>query len=91
MTKPVPKYVVYYRVSTRRQGRSGLGLKGQQNAVHAFLDGSKSRIVAEYTEIESGRRGTTAPSSEKPSNRRRRAMPRCWWPSLTGYRETCIL
>ena len=54
--KDTPKYVVYYRVSTKRQGRSGLGLKGQENAVMAFLNGSKSRIVAEYTEIESGKR-----------------------------------
>ena len=54
--KGTPKYVIYYRVSTKRQGRSGLGLRGQKNAVLAFLNGSKSRIVAEYTEIESGKR-----------------------------------
>ena len=60
-SKGTTKYVVYYRVSTRREGRSGLGLRGQKNAVLAFLDGSKSRIVAEYTEIESGKRDDDRP------------------------------
>lgn len=47
------KYVAYYRVSTQRQGASGLGLEAQQRAVQAFANGS---VIASYTEIESGRR-----------------------------------
>jgi DNA invertase Pin-like site-specific DNA recombinase len=46
------KYVAYYRVSTRAQGDSGLGLEAQKSAVANFVKGS---IVAEYTEIESGK------------------------------------
>lgn len=42
----------YYRVSTDRQGQSGLGLEAQQAAVHAFLNGSPS---AEFVEVESGK------------------------------------
>ena len=45
-------YVAYYRVSTRGQGESGLGLEGQRTAVAGFVRGS---IVAEFTEVESGR------------------------------------
>jgi DNA invertase Pin-like site-specific DNA recombinase len=50
------KFVAYYRVSTERQGRSGLGLEGQQAAVANYLNGGNWRIVAEFTEVESGRR-----------------------------------
>jgi len=49
-------YVAYYRCSTERQGKSGLGLEAQQTAVAEYLKGSGGRLLAEYTEIESGRR-----------------------------------
>ena len=47
-------YVVYYRVSTERQGRSGLGLDAQRSMVERFLT-STDTIIAEFTEIESGK------------------------------------
>jgi DNA invertase Pin-like site-specific DNA recombinase len=50
------KFVAYYRVSTQRQGRSGLGLEAQQEAVRNHLDGGDWRIVAEFMEVESGKR-----------------------------------
>jgi DNA invertase Pin-like site-specific DNA recombinase len=50
------KFVAYYRVSTERQGRSGLGLEAQRAAVANYLNGGDWRIVAEFTEVESGRR-----------------------------------
>jgi hypothetical protein len=50
------KFVAYYRVSTQRQGRSGLGLEAQQTAVRDFLNGDDWRLVAEVTEVESGKR-----------------------------------
>lgn len=46
-------YVAYYRVSTRRQARSGLGLDAQKDVVNAFV-GNADRIVGEFTEIVSG-------------------------------------
>jgi DNA invertase Pin-like site-specific DNA recombinase len=49
------KFVAYYRVSTRRQGRSGLGLEAQRSAVTTYLNGGKWEITAEFTEVESGR------------------------------------
>ncbi|WP_236775324.1 recombinase family protein [Agrobacterium tumefaciens] len=52
---PMTDYIAYYRVSTQRQGQSGLGLEAQQKAVQGFLQAS-DKIVAEYTEIESGKR-----------------------------------
>src|ERR1700732_5049789 len=52
----VGKYVAYYRVSTARQGRSGLGLEAQQGAVASYLNGGSWRLLAEFTEIETGKR-----------------------------------
>ena len=48
------KLLAYYRVSTRKQGQSGLGLEAQQRAVETFA--ADAVIVKTYTEIESGRR-----------------------------------
>jgi DNA invertase Pin-like site-specific DNA recombinase len=50
------KFIAYYRVSTQRQGRSGLGLEAQQTAVRDYLNGGDWRLVAELTEVESGKR-----------------------------------
>ena len=50
------RVVAYYRVSTDQQGRSGLGLEAQQHSVRALCDGRGWQIVAEYTEVESGKR-----------------------------------
>jgi DNA invertase Pin-like site-specific DNA recombinase len=50
------KFIAYYRVSTQRQGRSGLGLEAQQSAVRDYLNGGDWRLVAELTEVESGKR-----------------------------------
>jgi len=50
------KAVAYYRVSTTAQGRSGLGLEAQRAAVDTFCRGRECQLLAEYTEVESGRR-----------------------------------
>jgi DNA invertase Pin-like site-specific DNA recombinase len=47
--------VVYYRVSTRQQKRSGLGLLAQQDSAHRYIKANPARVLAELTEIESGR------------------------------------
>jgi DNA invertase Pin-like site-specific DNA recombinase len=49
-------YVAYYRVSTKRQRRSGLGLEAQRQAVHRYLDGGDWKLIEEFVEAESGRR-----------------------------------
>ena len=49
------KLVAYYRVSTKRQGRSGLGLAAQQSAVQDYANG-RGNVIAEYTEIETGKK-----------------------------------
>ncbi len=49
-------YVGYYRVSTDRQGRSGLGLEAQRAAVAGYLDGGNWTLLDTFTEVESGRR-----------------------------------
>jgi DNA invertase Pin-like site-specific DNA recombinase len=53
--KPALRFVAYYRVSTAQQGRSGLGLDAQREAVRAFMDGSAGTLAEEFTEIESGK------------------------------------
>ncbi len=49
------RFVAYYRASTDKQGRSKLGLEAQRNAVQGFLAGGRSELIAEFTEIESGK------------------------------------
>jgi len=51
--RPMTQYIAYYRVSTSAQGRSGLGLEAQRQAVHSFIG---SPPAPEFTEIESGKR-----------------------------------
>ena len=50
------KFVSYLRVSTDRQGRSGLGVEAQREAVARYLDAGNWKLVAEYVETESGKR-----------------------------------
>ena len=49
------KYVAYYRVSTQKQGNSGLGLQAQKNAVSNHIN-EKGNLVGEFTEVETGTR-----------------------------------
>lgn len=49
------KIVTYTRVSTGKQGRSGLGLEGQEAAIAAFAAANAAHIVGAFTEVESGR------------------------------------
>lgn len=50
------RWVSYLRVSTGRQGRSGLGLEAQRKAVDDFLNGGNWKLVMEFVEVESGKR-----------------------------------
>ena len=50
------KFISYLRVSTDKQGRSGLGLEAQREAVTRYLNGGNWTVVAEYVETESGKR-----------------------------------
>ncbi len=50
-----PKFVTYFRVSTRKQGRSGLGLDAQQHAVRQYLFQVGGMETATFREVESGK------------------------------------
>ena len=63
------RFVAYYRVSTEKQGRSGLGLEAQQAAVQDYLNGGTWELVGEFIEVESGRK------SERPELAK--ALARC--------------
>jgi DNA invertase Pin-like site-specific DNA recombinase len=49
------RFIAYYRVSTQKQGQSGLGLEAQQAAVMAYLNGGQWELVNSFTEIETGK------------------------------------
>lgn len=53
---PMCRVAAYYRVSTEGQGRSGLGLEAQRHAVRTLCEGRDWEIVAEFTEVETGKR-----------------------------------
>jgi DNA invertase Pin-like site-specific DNA recombinase len=53
---PAVKIISYYRVSTKRQGQSGLGLDAQRAAVEAYAKQSNASIIGSYVEVESGRK-----------------------------------
>lgn len=48
------KFIAYFRVSTAKQGRSGLGLEAQRAAVVAYAERTGADVLADYTEVESG-------------------------------------
>lgn len=48
--------VTYFRVSTASQGRSGLGLEAQRKAITTYCEGRACEVLAEFTEVESGKR-----------------------------------
>ena len=52
----MPRFVAYYRVSTDRQGKSGLGLDAQRAAVAKYVAGIGGIVAAEFEEVESGKR-----------------------------------
>lgn len=56
MISSTGKFVAYYRVSTGRQGKSGLGIEAQRAAVQTYLNGGDWTIVDEHVEVESGKR-----------------------------------
>jgi DNA invertase Pin-like site-specific DNA recombinase len=55
MTAHSGKFVAYFRVSTDRQGKSGLGLDAQRKAILDYLNGGSWSLVGEFVEVESGK------------------------------------
>jgi DNA invertase Pin-like site-specific DNA recombinase len=49
------KFIAYFRVSTDKQGKSGLGLEAQRKAVLDYLNGGRWELVQEFVEVESGK------------------------------------
>ena len=54
MVERTGKYVAYYRVSSGKQGRSGLGLEAQKETVRQRLNGGSWEVVEEFVEVETG-------------------------------------
>ncbi len=57
--KNTTKFIVYYRVSTKQQGESGLGLEAQRSIINHYID--PDQVVAEYTEVASAKNVTDRP------------------------------
>ncbi len=65
MVRHQGKFISYLRVSTKRQGESGLGLEAQRHAVETFLNGGRWQVVEEYVEVESGKDDRNRPALVK--------------------------
>ena len=83
------RLVAYYRVSTAKQGASGLGLEGQEAAVAAYAKSNNFVLLRSYTEVETGKR------SDRPELARRWPTASCrgppWSsPSSIDYPGTSI-
>ncbi len=65
-------FVAYYRVSTQRQGESGLGMEAQRGQVQRYVAAIGGALVAEYTEVESGKR-VTRPQLERAMDHAKKA------------------
>ena len=48
------KFVAYYRVSTTKQGKSGLGLAAQEHATESYLERVEGELIGAFTDVESG-------------------------------------
>ena len=64
------RIIGYERVSTARQGASGLGIEAQRQAIEGFVAQSKATLLARFTEVESGR------NADRPELARRCTSPR---------------
>jgi Resolvase, N terminal domain len=88
--KPIVSYV---RVSTNQQGRSGLGIDAQREALARFARDEGFEIVAEFVEVETGK-GSDALIAGRNwrlrSPRRARSAARSRLPSSIVSRATCI-
>ena len=80
-------FIAYYRVSTDRQGKSGLGLEAQRAAVGRYLAGIGGILLAEHTEVETGRRNDR-PELQKALAACRKHKARLSLPNWTGSRAT---
>jgi len=49
-------FIAYYRVSTKRQGQSGLGMEAQQAAVMRHVESTRGKLIGSFNEVESGKK-----------------------------------
>jgi hypothetical protein len=78
------EWISYLRVSTDRQGKSGLGIEAQRNAVAEYLNGGNWAMVKEFVEIESGR-NTDRPKLAEAIKPAGSMAPSSLLPSWTGF------
>ena len=62
------KFVAYLRVSTARQGQSGLGLEAQREAVAGYLRDGARTPCGEFIEVESGKGSNAAHNADEKAN-----------------------
>ena len=80
------KFIAYYRVSTKEQGNSGLGLSAQREAVSRFINNG-NLLVSEFQEVESGRKSNRPQLIEAIKKCKETMTKLCACPAVLIYEE----
>jgi Resolvase, N terminal domain len=84
------RIISYFRVSTGKQGKSGLGIEAKREAIARFAAAEGRQVLAEFVAVETGKGGADALDDRRPKlaealAKAREAKAPSWWRSSVAY------